>query len=123
MKFNVQTTLLVIIALLLGLLIYQIRNVNTNIVENNKRIDSIQVGIDSIYTVNDTINSQIKIRENKDKELNETISVLNKNLNTTKKQTNEKINSVDKFTYSDLNNFFEDRYKTGHDSTTKSVNR
>lgn len=129
MKNNKSNILLVIVALLAGYSIFQMRGIRTDVAGYNAKIDSIQNEIDSVQMVNKEITTQILTIDKEIDNIDGDIDKVTKNITIIKKQTDEKVNAVNEFTFSDLAKFFSDRYEgrensgSGHDSTTQNSNR
>ncbi len=129
MKINKTDILLVIVVLLAGYSIFQMKGIKTDVAGYNAKIDSIQNEIDSVEMVNKEITTQILTIDKEIDNIDGDIDKVTKNITIIKNQTDEKVNAVNEFTFSDLAKFFSDRYEgreigsTGHDSTAKSSNR
>ncbi len=111
MKINKQDILLVIIVLLAGYSIFQMKGIKTDIGLYNSKIELIQTEIDSIQSLNEIITEEIKQIDTEIDNIDSDIDNVTKNITIIKKQTNEKIDSVNNFNFSDLEKFFTDRYK------------
>ncbi len=129
MKINKTDILLVIVVLLAGYSIFQMKGIKTDVAGYNAKIDSIQNEIDSVEMVNREITTQILTIDKQIDNIDGDIDKVTKNITIIKNQTDEKVNAVNEFTFSDLAKFFSDRYEgreiggSGHDSTAKSSNR
>jgi peptidoglycan hydrolase CwlO-like protein len=127
MKNNKTNILLVIIALLAGWNIFTTSKIQTNVEEYNKKIDLIQVEIDSVQVINEQLTQEITKLDGEINNIDGDITNVTKNITQIKKQTNEKIDAVNEFTFSDLSKFFTDRYENGigngYDSTSKGNDR
>lgn len=129
MKINKQDILLLIIVVLAGYSIFQMRGVKTDIESYNSKIDMIQKDIDSVYTINQQLDKQIVTIDKEIDNIDNDIDRVTKNITIIKNNTNEKVDAVNEFTFSDLSKFFSDRYDgredngSGHDSTSKNSNR
>jgi peptidoglycan hydrolase CwlO-like protein len=129
MKINKTDILLVIVVLLAGYSIFQMKGIKTDVAGYNAKIDSIQNEIDSVEMVNREITTQILTIDKEIDNIDGDIDKVTKNITIIKNQTDEKVNAVNEFTFSDLAKFFSDRYEgrengnSGHDSTAKSSNR
>ncbi len=129
MKINKTDILLVIVVLLAGYSIFQMKGIKTDVAGYNAKIDSIQNEIDSVEMVNKEITTQILTIDKEIDNIDGDIDKVTKNITIIKNQTDEKVNAVNEFTFSDLAKFFSDRYEgrengnSGHDSTAKSSNR
>lgn len=129
MKNNKSNILLVIVALLAGYSIFQMRGIRTDVAGYNAKIDSIQNEIDSVQMVNKEITTQILTIDKEIDNIDGDIDKVTKNITIIKKQTDEKVNAVNEFTFSDLAKFFSDRYEgrenggSGYDSTAQNSNR
>jgi peptidoglycan hydrolase CwlO-like protein len=111
MKINKQDILLIIIVLLAGYSIFQMRGIKTDIGLYNSKIDAIQTEIDSIQIINEGITEKMSMIDNQIDNIDGDINNVTKNINIIKKQTNEKIDSINNFNFSDLEKFFAERYK------------
>lgn len=129
MKITKNDILLVIVIVLAGYSIFQMKGIRTDVAGYNAKIDSIQNEIDSIDLVNKEITNKIATIDNEINNIDGDIDKVTKNITIIKKQTDEKVNAVNEFTFSDLAKFFSDRYEgreisgSGYDSTSKSSNR
>lgn len=129
MKLNKQDVLLLLIVVLAGYSIFQMKGIKTDINGYNSKIESIQKEIDSVYTLNEKITEKIVTIDKEINNIDGDIDKVTKNITIIKNNTNEKVDAVNEFTFSDLAKFFSDRYEgreisgAGHDSTTKSSNR
>lgn len=129
MKITKNDILLVIVIVLAGYSIFQMKGIRTDVAGYNAKIDSIQNEIDSIDMVNKEITTKIATIDNEINNIDGDIDKVTKNITIIKKQTDEKVNAVNEFTFSDLAKFFSDRYEgreisgSGHDSTSKGSNR
>lgn len=129
MKINKQDILLVIIIVLAGYSILQMKGIKTDVEFYNTKIDIIQKEIDSVQTVNEKITEQIVMLDNEIDNIDGDIDKVTKNITIIKNQTNDKVDAVNEFTFSDLAKFFSDRYEgredssARHDSTSQNPNR
>jgi hypothetical protein len=128
MKINKQDVLLVIIVVLAGYSILQMKDIKTDVGYYNTKIDLIQKEIDSVQVENEKITEKISIIDHQVNNIDGDIERVTKNITIIKNQTNEKIDAVNEFTFSDLAKFFSDRYEgkidsTGYDSTSQNPNR
>jgi hypothetical protein len=128
MKINKQDVLLLIIVVLAGYSILQMKGVKTDIQSYNNKIDMIQKEIDSVYMINEKLDKQIVTIDKEIDNMDGDIDRVTKNITIIKNNTNEKVDAVNEFTFSDLSKFFSDRYEpnvgeAGHDSTSKGSNR
>jgi peptidoglycan hydrolase CwlO-like protein len=129
MKINKQDVLLLIIIILGGYSVLQMKGIKTDVNSYNQKIDAIQKEIDSVQVENKKITEQIVVIDKEIDNIDGDISKVTKNITIIKNQTNEKVDAVNEFTFSDLSKFFSDRYEgrensgSGHDSTSKNSNR
>ena len=129
MKINKQDVLLLIIVVLAGYSIFQMKGVKTDIESYNTKIDMIQKEIDSVYLINEKLDKQIVTIDREIDNIDGDIDKVTKNITIIKNNTNEKVDAVNEFTFSDLAKFFSDRYEgredgsARHDSTSKNSNR
>jgi hypothetical protein len=129
MKINKQDVLLIIIIVLGGYSILQMKGIKTDVNSYNTKIDLIQKEIDSVRVENEKITEQIQLIDTEIENIDGDINRVTKNITIIKNQTNEKVDAVNGFTFSDLTKFFSDRYEggengeSGHDSIPKSPNR
>ena len=114
MKIKKSDVLLVIIAVLAGYSILQMRGIRTDVASYNAKIDSIQNEIDSVQMENHKLTEQIVTIDQEIDKVDGQILNVSKNITIIKKQTDEKIDSVNNFSFSDLEKFFTDRYKDQH---------
>lgn len=118
---SINTTILILLGLLLIYLIFSNQSINTNIKEYNSKIDQIQLRIDSIQKSNIIIDDKILDLKDQFTILNKDITNVRSNITIIRKNTNEKTNFVDKYTVHELTKYFSDRYPS--DSTgTNSQN-
>jgi len=106
-----QTFLIGIVVTILGYLIYNSHNVKTDIQLYHNHIDSLQQSIDSVEGVNKMLDNKLGKIDTNIHIINNEISQVEKNITIIKNQTNEKVNNIDKFSYSELEQFFTNRYK------------
>jgi len=127
MKITKQDVLLIIIVVLAGYSILQMKGIKTNVAEYNNKIDAIKTEIDSVEMINKEITTQILSLDKEVDNIDGDIEKVTKNITIIKNNTNEKVDAVNEFTFSDLAKFFSDRYErsgdAGYDSTSKSPNR
>ena len=129
MKINKQDVLLLIIVVLAGYSILQMKGVKTDIQSYNDKIDMIQKDIDSVYLINEKLDKHIVTIDREIDNIDGDIDKVTKNITIIKNNTNEKVDAVNEFTFSDLAKFFSDRYEgredssARHDSTSKNPNR
>jgi peptidoglycan hydrolase CwlO-like protein len=129
MKINKQDVLLLVIIILGGYSILQMKGIKTDVNLYNVKIDLIQSEIDSVQLINKKITEQIISIDGEIKNIDGDINRVTKNITIIKNQTNEKVDAVNEFTFSDLDKFFSDRYygrendETRHDSIPKNPNR
>ncbi len=114
MKINKQDVLLVIIVVLAGYSIFQMKGIKTDVAGYNAKIDLIQKEIDSVQLENTKITEQIISIDKEIDIVDRNINHVTKNITIIKKQTDEKIDSVNNYNFSDLEKFFTDRYKDQH---------
>lgn len=121
MKITKTDILLVIIAVLAGFNLFQVKSIKTDVEFYNNKIDSIQNEIDSVMLVNEELTNKIGDIDNEINNIDGDIAKVTKNITIIKNQTDEKSDAVNNFTFSDLNKFFTDRYQNGHDSVSKGT--
>jgi len=103
--------LLVIIAVLVGWNIFTTNTIKTDVKGYEKKIENIQIKVDSAQVVNKQINTKIgEVKENVTTISNE-IHHIDKNITVIKKQTDEKVNNVDNIPDSELELFFTNKYE------------
>ena len=103
--------LLVIIACLVGWNIFTTNTIKTDVKGYEKKIENIQIKVDSAQVVNKQINTKIgEVKENVTTITNE-IHHIDKNITVIKKQTDEKVNNVDNIPDSELELFFTNKYE------------
>jgi hypothetical protein len=110
MKELITNTLLVIVA---GLIVYSIMivtTIKTDVGTHYKKINSIQVKIDSANKVNKELDLKIAKIDSNIYVLNEELKGIENNINIIKRRTNEQVASVDTFSYNQLKEFFTKRY-------------
>jgi|688.fasta_scaffold490451_3 hypothetical protein len=110
MKEIITNTLLVIVT---GLIIYSIMvvtTIKTDVGTHYKKINTIQLKIDSANRVNRELDLKIAKIDSNISVLNNELVGIEKNINIIKKQTNDKVASVDTFSYNQLKEFFTKRY-------------
>lgn len=106
-----QIILFSLIILLLGYIIFTTNNIKTDVGLYNQKIDSIQQTVDSATEVNKQADIKLSKIDTNISVINNEINRVEKNITIIKNQTNEKVNSVDKFSYTELEQFFSNRYK------------
>ena len=107
---NKQNILLYIV---IGLVVWNLFNVNsvkTDVKSYEKKIESIQVEIDSTKMINNGIDKKIDSIKTNVVNITKEINDIDKNITIIKKQTDEKVNSVDTFSVGELEQFFTNRY-------------
>lgn len=112
MKNRNSSILLLILICLLGYNIFSMNQLKTDIEMYNQKIDSIQHNIDSVVLVNKNLDIKIDSISSEIGLLDTDITSVNTNIKNIKVNTNEKVNSVNKFNFSDLNQFFTNRYES-----------
>jgi len=119
------TSLLLVLIFLVGYNILRTKDIRTDIEGYNKKIDSLQIGIDSVYSLNSKIDSKILFLNSELDNIDNDITKVQTNIKTIKEKQNEKVNNVNQFTFSELLEFFAKRYNntSGYDSTSQSTNR
>jgi len=125
MKQRYTSLLLLVLIFLVGYNILRTKDIRTDIEGYNKKIDSLQIGIDSVYSLNSKIDSKILFLNSELDNIDNDITKVQTNIKTIKEKQNEKVNNVNQFTFSELLEFFAKRYNntSGYDSTSQSTNR
>ena len=125
MKQRYTSLLLLVLIFLVGYNILRTKDIRTDIEGYNKKIDSLQIGIDSVYSLNSKIDSKILFLNSELDNIDNDITKVQTNIKTIKEKQNEKVNNVNQFTFSELLEFFAKRYNNtgGYDSTSQSTNR
>ena len=128
MKQRYNSLLLLVLIFLVGYNIFRTKDIQTDIKGYNQKIDSLQIGIDSVYKVNTKIDENILTLNKQIYAIDKDISLVENNIIKIKEKQNEKINSVNGFSFSELLGFFTNRYEiqidsTGHNSSSKNTNR
>ena len=125
MKQRYTSLLLLVLIFLVGYNILRTKDIRTDIEGYNKKIDSLQIGIDSVYSLNSKIDSKILFLNSELNSIDNDITKVQTNIKTIKEKQNEKVNNVNQFTFSELLEFFAKRYNntSGYDSTSQSTNR
>lgn len=118
-KTNYTNILLILVLLVVGFSIYTSMNIRTDVDGYNKKIESLQKGIDSVMILNKQLDDNISSLKSEIKIIDSTIGTVENNVNIIKRNTYEQISNVDDFTFSDLQQFFTDRYN----SQTETANR
>lgn len=113
MKINKQDILLLIIVVLAGYSILQMKGIKTDVESYNNKITLIQQEIDSVQVLNKELTKQITLIDNEISAIDSDIENVTKNITIIKNQTNEKIDDVNEFTFGELVKFFTDRYGSG----------
>ena len=107
---NKQNILLIIVVLLAGYNIFTTNSIKTDVQGYKKKIEALQVKVDSAHVVNQVIDTKIdSVRQNV-VNITKEINHIDNNISIIKQQTNEKINRVDSYTANELEQFFTDRY-------------
>jgi predicted nucleic acid-binding Zn-ribbon protein len=116
---------MLVLIFLVGYNILRTKDIKTDIEGYNKKIDSLQIGIDSVYSLNSKIDSKILFLNSELNSIDNDITKVQTNIKTIKEKQNEKVNNVNQFTFSELLEFFAKRYNntSGYDSTSQSTNR
>jgi peptidoglycan hydrolase CwlO-like protein len=125
MKQRYTSLLMLVLIFLVGYNILRTKDIKTDIEGYNKKIDSLQIGIDSVYSLNSKIDSKILFLNSELNSIDNDITKVQTNIKTIKEKQNEKVNNVNQFTFSELLEFFAKRYNntSGYDSTSQSTNR
>lgn len=125
MKQRYTSLLMLVLIFLVGYNILRTKDIRTDIEGYNKKIDSLQIGIDSVYSLNSKIDSKILFLNSELNSIDNDITKVQTNIKTIKEKQNEKVNNVNQFTFSELLEFFAKRYNntSGYDSTSQSTNR
>jgi len=125
MKQRYTSLLMLVLIFLVGYNILRTKDIKTDIEGYNKKIDSLQIGIDSVYSLNSKIDSKILFLNSELDNIDNDITKVQTNIKTIKEKQNEKVNNVNQFTFSELLEFFAKRYNntSGYDSTSQSTNR
>lgn len=125
MKQRYTSLLLLVLIFLVGYNILRTKDIRTDIEGYNKKIDSLQIGIDSVYSLNSKIDNKILFLNSELNNIDNDITKVQTNIKTIKEKQNEKVNNVNQFTFSELLEFFAKRYNntSGYDSTSQSTNR
>jgi len=125
MKQRYTSLLMLVLIFLVGYNILRTKDIRTDIEGYNKKIDSLQIGIDSVYSLNSKIDSKILFLNSELDNIDNDITKVQTNIKTIKEKQNEKVNNVNQFTFSELLEFFAKRYNntSGYDSTSQSTNR
>ena len=116
----------VIIWVLAALMVYNIfvnNKIRTNIQEYEDKIDNLQTKVDSVNTLNKELDMKINSLHTQIEIIDSDISNVQTNIRTIKFKTNEKVNSVDRFTFTELEQFFSERYERRLDSIAQGTNR
>lgn len=106
-----QLILLIIIGILVGWNIFTTNGIKTDVDGYTKKIDSIQIKVDSAQIVNKQIDN--KVIEVKDNITNITKEIhhIDNNLTIVKEKTNEKVYNVNNFGNVELERLLTARYK------------
>ena len=125
MKQRYTSLLMLVLIFLVGYNILRTKDIKADIEGYNKKIDSLQIGIDSVYSLNSKIDSKILFLNSELDNIDNDITKVQTNIKTIKEKQNEKVNNVNQFTFSELLEFFAKRYNntSGYDSTSQSTNR
>jgi peptidoglycan hydrolase CwlO-like protein len=110
MKSNKTTILLILIACLAAYTIFQNHKIKTDINEYNAKIDTIKKEVDSVYTVNKEIDSQIENVDNYIASMEKNVNDMTKNITLIKNDTDEKVNIVTTIGNVELEQLFANRY-------------
>jgi peptidoglycan hydrolase CwlO-like protein len=110
MKINKTDILLIIIALLAGYTIFQMKGIKTDVAGYNAKIDSIQNEIDSVQTVNTKITEQIVTIDKEIDVVGDNVNNVTKNITLIKNETDEKVNSITTIGNVELEQLFTNRY-------------
>jgi archaellum component FlaC len=111
-KKNYTNILLILVLLVVGFSIYTSMNIQTDVEGYNKKIEKLQKGIDSVMTLNKELDDNITSLKLEIKNVDSIIGTVEHNVNKIKRNTDEQISNVDTFTFSDLEQFFTDRYNS-----------
>jgi len=111
-KRNYTNILLILVLIVVGFSIYTSMNIRTDVEGYNKKIESLQKGIDSVMVLNKELDKNIVSLNSKIKNVDSIIGTVENNVNKIKRNTDEQISNVDTFTFSDLEQFFTDRYNS-----------
>jgi uncharacterized coiled-coil DUF342 family protein len=103
--------LIIIIGIMAAYNIFQTKNIKTDVSEYNKKIDLIQNGIDSVYTLNEKITEQIVAIDDEIDKVDNDINGVTKNITIIKNSTDEKVNIINSIGNVELEKLFTDRYR------------
>ena len=120
-KTNYTNILLILVLLVVGFSIYTSMNIRTDVESYNKKIETLQKGIDSVMVINKQLDENISSLKSEIKTVDSIIGVVENNVNTIKTNTDEQINNVDDFTFSDIQQFFADRYNRPAETTDSEI--
>ena len=102
MKQRYTSLLMLVLIFLVGYNILRTKDIKTDIEGYNKKIDSLQIGIDSVYSLNSKIDSKILFLNSELNSIDNDITKVQTNIKTIKEKQNEKVNNVNQFTFSEL---------------------
>jgi len=113
MEQSIFTKQNILLAIIIGLVLFNIFNTNsvrTDVKGYKDKIEAIQVKVDSAKTVNKKIDTKIDSVSNKVVSITKEIHQIDNRITTIKIRTNEKVNDIDKLSNAELEQFFTNRY-------------
>lgn len=108
---NKQNILLIIVIVLIGWNIFNTNSIKTDVKSYRKKIDSIQVIVDSTKVVNREIDEKISSVKDAVNLITKDIHHIDNNIEIVKQKTNEKVISVGLIGNTELERLFTERYR------------
>ena len=105
-----QIILLIIITILIGWIIFTTNSIKTDVNGYRKKIESIQVKVDSAQVINKQIDDKVLVVKENITNITKEIHEIDNNLTIVKEKTNEKVNNANNFGNVQLEQLLTARY-------------
>lgn len=114
-----EIILLIIVVALIGWNIFTTNSIKTDVNGYEKKIESLQIKIDSAKVINEEIGNNVSDVKENVKNITTEIHKIDKNITIVKNKTNEKVNSVDNIPNNELEQFFTNKYEQSDSNSGK----
>ena len=119
-KINI---IILIIAILLVYNIFVDNKIKTDIESYESKIEALQHKIDSVNLLNKRIDTKIDYIYSQIEVIDEDILKVQSNIKDIKNSTNEQVDSINNYNFSELEQFFTERYSKRLNNTSEDSNR